>query len=105
VARQIGRPDGSTPGVPEQIDTKTGTGTDAFSAVIDFDKPCIEVIFFSEDAGAIFQTTYDGTNWTDDIIIPKNFMLGMEMAAQSFKVKNKVAGAGCSYTIMGRHYA
>lgn len=85
----------------DQCDTYTGNGTDAFSAPQAFVETVREVVLMAQNYGAIYQLSYDGTNWTDDIYVPADTMLFISFKANSWKVKNWTAGQITAYIVSG----
>ncbi len=69
-----------------------------------FYKPCDEVILLAEEAAMVVGLRYNFSWFTDDIIVPRNFMLFLKIKADGFKVKNRSSGDNASYTISGIHY-
>jgi hypothetical protein len=83
------------------VDSYTNTAADAFSASQAFAGTCYEIIVIAETNGAILQLSRDGTDWTDNIIIPANVILGLDIKATNWKIKNRTPGSNSVYTIMG----
>ena len=98
------RPDYWPEKVAGKVHTSTGTGADAFNAAQTFTSPVFSVILTALINGAVFQFSEDGTTWTDDIIVESNVILGLDVSAAYWRVKNLTAGNNVTYKLMGLAY-
>jgi len=83
------------------VKTATGTGADTFNTAQAFGATVYEVMVIAETNGAILSLSPDNSNWSDDIHIPANVIMGITLKATHWKIKNRVAGSNVTYTISG----
>jgi len=82
-------------------DTKTGSAPDAYAGPITFDQRVSRVDIWIWDNAAIVKGSFDGTNFDDEIEIPANVAVSIDVCWLAFDIKNKTAGAVARYQVIG----
>jgi len=90
-----------TKDIPAVCDSYTGTTTTALSAAQAFASVCHMIRLTAVSNAMIVNTTDDGTTYGDDIYIPKNVSLILELKTHSYKLKSAVAGLHATFHVEG----